>query len=83
MYGILHSLPLYHFSLLYKVRAIWKQPVPVSYTHLDVYKRQICGYERYKDYQKALKLGIAAGSASAFSEGIAQKEKVESLMKLL
>ncbi|WP_290771543.1 1-phosphofructokinase [Anaerofustis sp.] len=43
----------------------------------------ICGYERYKDYEKALKLGIAAGSASAFSEGIAQKEKVESLMKLL
>lgn len=43
----------------------------------------ICGYERYKDYEKALKLGIAAGSASAFSEGIAQREKVESLMKLL
>lgn len=36
----------------------------------------ITGYITYKDYEKALKLGIAAGSASAFSENLATKEEI-------
>ncbi len=35
------------------------------------------GYETYHDYQKALSYGLAAGSASAFSEQFATKEEVE------
>jgi len=36
----------------------------------------ITGYIKYKDYEKALKMGIAAGSASAFSENLATKEEI-------
>ena len=36
----------------------------------------ITGYLKYKDYEKALKLGIASGSASAFSKDLATKEEV-------
>lgn len=36
----------------------------------------ITGYITYKDYEKALKMGIAAGSASAFSENLATKEEI-------
>ena len=41
----------------------------------------IAGYIKDKDYKEALKLGIAAGSASAFSTELATKERVEKLLK--
>ena len=34
------------------------------------------GYINYQDYENALKMGIAAGSASAFSKGLATKEEI-------
>lgn len=43
----------------------------------------IHGYLKNKDYNVALKFGAAAGSASAFSESIATKEKVKELLKEL
>lgn len=43
----------------------------------------IYGYLKNKDYKEALRFGSAAGSASAFSESIATKEKVEKLLKEL
>lgn len=43
----------------------------------------IYGYLKNKDYNEALRFGSAAGSASAFSESIATKEKVEELLKEL
>ena len=43
----------------------------------------ITGYLKYKDYEKALKLGIASGSASAFSKDLATKEEImEQLLKI-
>ena len=36
----------------------------------------ITGYITYQDYEKALKMGIAAGSASAFSKELATKEEI-------
>ena len=36
----------------------------------------ITGYINHQDYDRALKLGIAAGSASAFSKGLATKEEI-------
>ena len=41
----------------------------------------IAGNIKSKYYKEALKLGIAAGSASAFSTELATKEKVEKLLK--
>lgn len=43
----------------------------------------LAGYLKNKDYTEALKLGIASGSASAFSEGIATKKDVDILLKQL
>lgn len=43
----------------------------------------IAGYLTNNNYEEALKMGTAAGSASAFSEGLATKEKVISLLDLL
>jgi 1-phosphofructokinase len=43
----------------------------------------IAGYLANNNYEEALKMGTAAGSASAFSEGLATKEKVISLLNLL
>lgn len=43
----------------------------------------IAGYLANGKYEEALKMGTAAGSASAFSEGLATKEKVMSLLNLL
>lgn len=40
------------------------------------------GYETYHSYEKALSYGLAAGSASAFSEQLATKEGVEKLLTL-
>ena len=36
----------------------------------------ITGYLTHNDYEKALKMGIAAGSASAFSENLATKDEI-------
>ncbi|MBU5455980.1 1-phosphofructokinase [Caproiciproducens sp. MSJ-32] len=41
----------------------------------------IAGYLKNKDLKEAFKMGVATGSASAFSEGLATKEKVERLLK--
>ena len=35
------------------------------------------------DYEYALKLGTAAGGATAFSAGLAKKEKIAELLKTL
>lgn len=39
------------------------------------------GWQRYRSYEQALAWGIACGSASAFSKGIAQREVVEDIYK--
>ena len=41
----------------------------------------LAGYEMFGDYEKALELGIATGSASAFSADLATKEEVEALLE--
>ena len=43
----------------------------------------VASYSTHHDYKEALKFGTATGSASAFSEGLATKEKVEELLKQL
>ena len=40
----------------------------------------LAGYMKEADYEKALKWGICAGSATAFSEGLATKEDIDKLM---
>jgi 1-phosphofructokinase len=40
----------------------------------------LCGYLKNNDIDEAFKMGIATGSASAFSEELATKEEVESLL---
>jgi len=37
----------------------------------------LAGYLATNDYEKALKLGVCAGSATAFSEGLARKEDID------
>ncbi|MCR1933142.1 1-phosphofructokinase [Clostridium tepidum] len=41
----------------------------------------IAGYLKNTNLENAFKMGIATGSASAFSEGLATKEKVEDILK--
>lgn len=41
----------------------------------------LCGYLRNKDIDEAFKMGIATGSASAFSEELATKDEVDNLLK--
>ncbi|EHJ00130.1 1-phosphofructokinase [Clostridium sp. DL-VIII] len=41
----------------------------------------LCGYLKNKDIYEAFKMGIATGSASAFSEELATKDEVYSLLK--
>lgn len=41
----------------------------------------IAGYEKTGDYEYALKLGTASGSATAFSEGLADINKINQLLK--
>lgn len=41
----------------------------------------IAGYLKNHNYEEALKMGIATGSASAFSEGLATKEAIYNLLK--
>ncbi|SHO50594.1 1-phosphofructokinase [Anaerocolumna xylanovorans] len=43
----------------------------------------LASYLKEKDYEKALKMGTAAGSATAFSEGLATLEAVEQLLKTI
>lgn len=43
----------------------------------------VAGYMETEDYGYALKMGLAAGSASAFSENLATKEEVKSILKQL
>lgn len=40
----------------------------------------LAGYLETKNYKKALQMGLAAGSASAFSENLATREEVEALL---
>ena len=40
----------------------------------------IASYFAEHDYMKALKYGAATGSATAFSEGLATKDQVETLL---
>lgn len=40
----------------------------------------ITGVEKYGDLEKAFKLGLATGSASAFSDNLATKEEVEAVL---
>ena len=41
----------------------------------------LCGYLKNRNLDEAFKMGIATGSASAFSEELATKEEVENLLK--
>lgn len=43
----------------------------------------IAGYTEKHDYQYALQLGTASGSATAFSEGLAQKNEIYRLLEVL
>lgn len=43
----------------------------------------IAGYLQTNDFSKALKQAIATGSATAFSEDLATKEKIDELLKLI
>lgn len=43
----------------------------------------LAGYLRTKDYKEAFKMGLASGSASAFSENLATREEVEALRATL
>ena len=41
----------------------------------------VAGYEKSGDYQYAFKVGVATGSASAFSMNLATAEEVANLLK--
>ena len=41
----------------------------------------VAGYLKKQNYKEALKLGIASGSATAFSAGLALKEEIDELLK--
>ena len=41
----------------------------------------LAGWMEKKDYDYAFRMGLCAGSASAFSENLATREEVERLMK--
>lgn len=43
----------------------------------------LTGYRRTKDFTQALKLAVAAGSATAFTEGLAEKEAIQALYQTL
>jgi len=43
----------------------------------------IAGYLKTRDYKEALKLGTAAGSATAFSSGLATKEEIKTQLRTL
>ncbi len=39
----------------------------------------LAGYLKYEDYEKALKMGVSAGTASALSKYLATKEEIYNL----
>jgi 1-phosphofructokinase len=41
----------------------------------------VAGYMKTKDYETALKMGTAAGSATAFSDGLAKAVDIDNLFK--
>ncbi len=41
----------------------------------------LAGYLQHRDHQRALELAVAAGSATAFSEGLANQEMIFSILK--
>lgn len=41
----------------------------------------LAGYLKHRNYEEALKMGVCAGSASAFSEKLAVRQEVEQLME--
>jgi 1-phosphofructokinase len=43
----------------------------------------VAGYLKEKDYETALKMGTAAGSATAFSDGLAKAADIEKLFSIL
>lgn len=43
----------------------------------------VAGYTQTHDYVEAFKMGVATGSASAFSDNLATKEEVETLLKTI
>ena len=43
----------------------------------------VAGYLRTGDYRYALRLGTACGSATAFSVGLATKEKINELLETI
>ena len=43
----------------------------------------LAGYIETKDFEKAFKMGICAGSASAFSENLATSDDINKLEKML
>ncbi|MCR4842672.1 MAG: 1-phosphofructokinase [Eubacterium sp.] len=43
----------------------------------------LAGYMKSKDYEMALKAGTAAGSATAFSDGLAKKDEIEKVYRSL
>ena len=43
----------------------------------------LAGYLKTESYEEALKLGAAAGSATAYSEGLCEKKDIDRLIKEL
>jgi 1-phosphofructokinase len=43
----------------------------------------VAGYMKTKNYETALKMGTAAGSATAFSDGLAKAADIDNLLKTL
>ena len=43
----------------------------------------VAGYLKNGNYKEALTMGTAAGSATAFSEGLATAEKIQEMLKQL
>ena len=43
----------------------------------------ITGYHKHNDYKNAFYMGVATGSASAFSENLATRPEVEALLQTL
>ena len=41
----------------------------------------LAGWLRFGDYERALRMGIAAGSATAFSYSLAEREEVMALLE--
>ncbi len=68
---------------------IYHQPAAVGTVKNDVGAGDsmvagfLAGWEKTKKYQDALRLGTAAGAASAFSDTLAEKEDVERILKVL